>query len=867
MISLGIRELHQKKSMLVGISFFLLIANTAKANNIQTNNPSANNSYAKAEEFFKHCTKDPLLKDVLTSEPAKQLQLVYSDRLITSEMRAIGTPAGSLEEKLSHWLALYGLKIVNTSSGNHLITRTPTPAYIAGKVIDVDKQDSTYSEITIDGVSDRVTLSPSNCFYILGQHHAPTLKPTIKINKAEIPVVINTKNNWWSIHVNRTASPDIENIIIIGSSYQIMHNSTSQKTFFEREQIETMPHIGDDIARVFRQLPGASSGDFSPKINMRGGEQNEMAMVIDGLELHKPWYFKGMDGLGSIVDANLIASADVLSGGYTAEYADKSSAIIDIKTMDANEVKSRVGLSFLTAFAQTSGQFNNNSGSWYGSLRGGYLDLVFELAGAEADIQPRYSDLFAKTDFELNDNHKLSVILLLATDVFFWEDKVPNKHIYLNEESWNNNIWMNLHSHFGEFIEAKNALSLTDFNHEMQGYYEDPDVIWQDNRKYQALGFKSDWVATLTPQHMLKWGMDIKDLSAKYDYFLAVHVAPQHENSLHMESTYHQAKLNPEGQDRAAYIAWRYKISEKFVTELGGRWSEHTYVALDDSPLFSPRFNAVYNLTDSSQLNFSWGKFYQAQTIDDLYPGDDDIEFHPSQLAEHSIIGLHHKLNEKIAIRMDIYQKKYSELIPRYESLYPNIEKIIKEASNDWVRISPESAKSEGIEIGITYNNQKHFSTWANYTYSKANDYLNGKEAPRSWDQENVFNVGFEWKYGEWHFNLSGMIRSGWPTTPAMIDSRQARNNNAVKPDFEKYNTYRQDGYSRLDLRISRKQALANGNLLQYYLEIFNLLDSENPCCTQYQAEFSGNDSEGKAVPQFDNWLPFLPSFGIQYVF
>ncbi|GGY81697.1 hypothetical protein GCM10011613_27980 [Cellvibrio zantedeschiae] len=861
MISLTIMELPHKKYTLAAISLLSLIANIANAENIQSNN-----SQRMINEIFNQCDRDPLLQDVLKSEPAKQLQLIYSDSLITTQMRAIGTRTGSFEEKLSSWLALYGLKLANTSSGNYLITRAPSSDFIAGKINGLN-QATNQTPISISGISNSVVLSPSNCFYSDDQHKSPPRKPTIRTNKTEIPVAVSTQNNWWNIQVNHVASTDIEEVIIIGSSHQVMHNSVSQKTLFDREQIETMPHIGDDIARVFRQLPGASSGDFSPKINVRGGEQNETAMVVDGLELHKPWYFKGMDGLGSIVDANLIASADVLSGGYTAEYADKSSAIIDIKTMDAVEVKSRVGLSFLTAFAQTSGQFNNNTGNWYGSLRGGYLDLVFQLAGAEADIQPRYSDLFAKADFELSENHKLSIDMLLAGDRFFWEDNDPNKHIYLDETSWNNNIWLNLNSHIGDFIEAKTALSFIDFNHEMQGYYEDPYVVWQDNRKYRALGFKSDWTATPTPEHLFKWGLDIKDLTAKYDYFLAIHVSPQHENHLHMETTYHQADMEPEGQDRAAYLAWRYKVSEKWVTELGGRWSEHTYVELDNAPLFSPRFNAIYNINDSSQLNFSWGKFYQAQAIDDLYPGGDDVEFHPSQLAEHSIIGLHHRLNEKIALRMDAYQKKYSQLIPRYENVYPSLEKVIKEASNDWLRIAPDSAKAEGIELAVTYDNQKHFSTWANYTYSKVNDYLNGKETPRSWDQQNVFNFGFEWKYTEWHFNLSGMIRSGWPTTPARIDSSRARNLHATKPDFEKYNTNKQDGYSRLDLRILKKQRFASGSSLEYYLEIFNLLDSENPCCAQYEAEFSGSDSEGKTVPHFDNWLPFLPSFGIQYIF
>lgn len=866
MIPLSIKKIFHKK--ILSGTFQRILGATA-ITLVLANHPVKAEATVQEPLFqlHNHCTKDPLLKNILESENAKKLQLLYSDRLITPQMRAIGNPSGSFTEQLSSWLALYGLKIVDTASGNHLITRTSKPSLIAGKITDANGQGISNAEISIDGISNTIISSASGCFYTIENHIPETATRQITINKNKTNVVINTDNNWWDIRVNNNAPPEIEDIIVIGSSHQIMHNKLSQKTFFEREQIERMPHIGDDIARIFRQLPGASSGDFSPKINMRGGEQNESAMVVDGLELHKPWYFKGMDGLVSIVDANLIASADVLSGGYTAEYGNKSSAIIDIKTMETDEVKSRVGISFLTAFSQTSGQFENNSGGWYGSLRGGYLDLVFELAGSDADIKPRYNDVFAKTEFELNDNHRLSVNLLVATDSFFWDDTAPNKRLYANEDSWNNNLWINLHSDINEYIEAKNSLSLIDFDHGLQAYYEDPNVIWQDNRQYQSLGFKSDWTATITPNHMLKWGIDIKELTADYDYFLAVHVAPHHENTLHMVSNFQQANLQPEGQDRAAYLAWRYKIFDNLVTELGGRWDEYTYTKLDEGQLFSPRFNAVYDVSDNSQINLSWGKFYQAQSIDDLYPGDGDTEFHPSQLAEHRNIGLHHSLNEKIGLRMDIYQKKYSELIPRYENLYPNIEKIVKEAGDDRIRIAPESALAEGVELGITYNNQKHFSAWANYTYSNIDDYINETEIPRSWDQQNVFNFGFDWQYTEWSFNLSGMIRSGWPTTPSIVDPRQPRNNHAVKPDFEKYNSERQDGYSRLDMRISRKRNLANGDLLQYYFEIYNLLNSDNPCCTKYEAEFSGNDSEGKTVPQFDNWLPFLPSFGIQYVF
>src|SRR5690606_35890621 len=141
---------------------------------------------------------------------------------------------------------------------------------------------------------------------------------------------------------------------------------------------------------------GTASGDISPQMQVRGGEKNELAMVVDGLALHKPWYFKSLDGLVSVIDSNIIASVDMMSGGYTAEYGGRTSAIVDIKTLAPEEVRPTAGISFLTVFGQTGGTFDR--GGWLTSVRGGYLDLVFKLADADADVQPRYRDVFSKVE-------------------------------------------------------------------------------------------------------------------------------------------------------------------------------------------------------------------------------------------------------------------------------------------------------------------------------------------------------------------------------------------------------------------------------------------------------------------------------------
>lgn len=63
----------------------------------------------------------------------------------------------------------------------------------------------------------------------------------------------------------------------------------------------------------------------------------------------------------------------------------------------------------------------------------------------------------------------------------------------------------------------------------------------------------------------------------------------------------------------------------------------------------------------------------------------------------------------------------------------------------------------------------------------------------------------------------------------------------------------------RFDVRLTRKKTLRNGDLFQYYLEIYNILNSDNECSANFEC-----DDDGNRIPQID---PLLPSFVVLYVF
>jgi hypothetical protein len=77
--------------------------------------------------------------------------------------------------------------------------------------------------------------------------------------------------------------------------------------------------------------------------------------------------------------------------------------------------------------------------------------------------------------------------------------------------------------------------------------------------------------------------------------------------------------------------------------------------------------------------------------------------------------------------------------------------------------------------------------------------------------------------------------------------------------------------YSTLDLRIARDIRVSRGSLTAF-VEVTNVFDNNNDCCTEYELEGIEEDPEDEPVtPNLDlepvNFLPRLPSIGFTWRF
>jgi hypothetical protein len=80
----------------------------------------------------------------------------------------------------------------------------------------------------------------------------------------------------------------LETVTVTPGAFSFMDTGSGTRQTMSREDIESVPQLGEDIFRAVNRLPGLSSGDYSAHFSIRGGRHDETLIQLDGLELCEP---------------------------------------------------------------------------------------------------------------------------------------------------------------------------------------------------------------------------------------------------------------------------------------------------------------------------------------------------------------------------------------------------------------------------------------------------------------------------------------------------------------------------------------------------------------------------------------------------
>jgi hypothetical protein len=328
----------------------------------------------------------------------------------------------------------------------------------------------------------------------------------------------------------------LEEVMVTPGAFTFMGSGSSLRHTMSREDIESVPQIGEDVFRAVNRLPGLTSGDYSAHFGIRGGRHDETLILFDGLQVFEPYHLKDFDeGAISIVDTETIDGVELMTGGFPAQYGNKRSGVFDIssRTVPPDETRYSLGISFLKARAMAMGPLWDGKGSWLASGRSGYMDLVFKMIGQDELPSPRYHDVFAKLEVDLNADHRLSFDVLHAGDKYTFDAESTTgfqdslETVERAENRYGNSyLWSTLESALGQRTTVRTIASVGYFFNDTattEIYTDTSEPIYdiQNDRDYSLVTLKQDWSSGLTDWYVLGYGFDVRGEHSK-DTFTSV---------------------------------------------------------------------------------------------------------------------------------------------------------------------------------------------------------------------------------------------------------------------------------------------------------------------------------------------------------
>lgn len=812
------------------------------------------------------------LRDFIASLQREGLRIIYSTDLVREGYRVVAEPSSTdPKEALAEVVEPYGLRVTDGPAGNLLITRAEAAApTIVVRALDAASGVAVSgARVLLDGrpagVTNDAGVLALDGVTAGGHRLAATADGYDDEGTAEFSA---PTSGDLTVQVRLDPGPaPLPEIIVTSSLYNIRYQQAGSYTFLDRELTTKLPHLGDEALRAIARLPGAAGGGLSSRHHVRGGLQNEQLFLLDGLRLYEPYHLKDFHSIATIVPESVIAGIDFYSAGYQARYGDRMSGVVDISLRDPPEnTETELGLTFFHTSAMSRGRFGGDDrGDWLLSGRRGNLDLLVDAVNPEYG-SPRYQDYLAHAGWDFGAHS-------VSGNALFSNDKISLALTDGSEQASarykNHILWLKAESQWNDRVESTTILSATEIENRRTGMTDTPGVISgfvDDERDFRSLALKQDWLYDLSDRWLLRAGYELKRLEADYRYAAALDIAPPFDGILDNEPSETRATgVSPRGAQYAGYTELRWRPVDSVALDLGLRWDQQTYTTAMDDEQMSPRINLLWRLGAGTDLRLAYGQYYQAQEINELQVSDGMVDFHPAQRARHLVASLTHAFEQGPELRVEAYQKKYYGLMPRFENIFDPLV-LIPELQIDRARIDADRAAAEGLEVTLSGEGTDELSWWASYAWSRSVDKMEGETIRRSWDQTHSFSAGISRDWSHWSFSAAGVARSGWPKTLLVMETAQNPDGStALVAVIEPRNSRRHDAFRSLDVRLSRRFNVPRGELTAF-LEVTNLSNRENPCCTEYSIVVD-EDGNRSVVANDGTWLPIVPSLGVVWRF
>ena len=678
-------------------------------------------------------------------------------------------------------------------------------------------------------------------------------------------VVLLPSEAETAAQADKPANVAIPEIVVTSSLHRLDYSPPLTHTYLDRELATRIPTTAEEAVRLTNRLPGTANGGVSSRNHIRGGEVNEVLFLLDGLRLYEPYHLKDFQAIATIVNSSAIGGMDFYTGAYPAHFGDRMSGVLSIDLREPEKpVETEFALSFFNASILSLGTFGPQAqGDWLFSARRGNLDLIVDVVDPDFG-SPDYRDFLGHVGWEFGPRSVLSVSFVVSDDKLALADAGRGERAAANYR--NHVFWLKWGSDWSDALRSDTIAAVSEISDTRNGSLDLTGIVsgsLDEDRSFLALEFRQDWTWIMSANRMLRFGVDIKDLDAEYRFASMKSVEPPFDSILdNQPSTAHQFDLDPAGAQYAAYTEFRWRFSDAWTVDLGLRWDQQNYTTAEDDKQYSPRAGILYQRGDNTEVRFGWGQYYQAQEINELQVSDGVADFFPAQHAEHFVLNIRHAFRSGINASVSVYRKSFRSLRPRFENSFNSLT-LLPELQFDRVRVDASGAEAIGAEATLNRGSSgEDVLWWIGYAWSEVEDATLDGDIKRGWDQTHTVKGGMSWQWGPWNFSAAGEVHTGWPKTVMTGELGTLPSGGAgLVLDVSQRNDSRYSVFHAVDVRVSREFEVARGDLTAF-LEITNLYDRANPCCTEYSLL-----PDGSLNSRESNWLPLVPSLGVVWRF
>jgi hypothetical protein len=570
----------------------------------------------------------------------------------------------------------------------------------------------------------------------------------------------------------------LEDLVVKGYKTVLDENLTEEVVI--ASDVKKLPLIDNDIFRAVQAHPGVSSDEFSAGFSVRGGDRDETLVVLDGMELFSPFHLQDYGNALSVLDMLAVSKARLYLGGYPAEFGDRMSAVLDVKTRDPSEKPAvDAGIDLLNAHLFVT------SSPVFASVRAGYIGLLMGLYEAEEKFTPHYGDALLRLDYAPSQKEKLSGYFLYAGDLNSMDK--PGRGDDVESEFHNGMLW----ARYDRDLSGK--LRLTAFPY--GGMYlqeRRTGVNDRDDRDLSHAGLKSILSYDIHRNYRLKGGVDMRWMQGIYDYYAA-------DSNI---------TIDTEHQDYAVkgFLLNTLNILPALTMDLGARLLVHF---TDSRTEIAP--SAALSLTPVKELSFraAWGIYYQP--VDALHlPVEAGIDSTmPSERSMHwTGGGQYHNSSMRLNLRTEIYYKRYDRLAGFMRDF----------GRTSHIYWPHDEGFAWGVE-GIVDKGLGPALLHLGYTYSVSKVSNGDQEFYSDNDRRHAVDAGLSLEPGKnWSIYLGFTFYSGQPYT---------RYDSVSGPYPREPNTERLPPYHILSTRISKEWSPGKTKI-QAYLQVFNLYGMQN---------------------------------------